>query len=137
MKNKSAILLIDDEESVCELLGGYFRIKEIPIEVVYARSGEEGLRTYKELKKHGQDPTLVLLDVRMPGMDGLEVMDKLFEIDKDVNIVMLTGYARTKKVAKATEEKAIGVIEKVGPYMLVICGIAQAIVRAIGHCDNT
>lgn len=131
------ILLVDDDESVCELIGGYLRLKNIPIEVAYASSGEEGLRTYKELKKHGQDPALVLLDVRMPGMDGLEVMDKLFGIDKDVNILMLTGYARTEKVAKATEERAVGVIEKIGPYMLVICGIAQAIVRAIGHCDNT
>ena len=131
------ILLIDDDESVCELIGGYLRIKEIPIEVVYARSGEDALRTYQELKKHGQDPALVLLDIKMPGMNGLEVMDKLFKIDKSVNIIVLSGYARTEKVAKATEEKAVGVIEKIGPYMLVICGIAQAIVRAIGHCDNT
>ena len=40
--NKGRLLLVDDDESVCELIGGYLRIKEIPIEVAYARSGEEG-----------------------------------------------------------------------------------------------
>lgn len=131
------ILLIDDDESVCELLGGYLRIKEIPIEVIYASSGEDGLRAFDALKKSGQDLALVLLDVKMPGMNGLEVMDKLFERDKNVNILMLTGYGRTEKVAKATEERAVGVIEKIGPYILVICGIAQAIVRSLMNSDNT
>ena len=73
----------------------------------------------------------------MPGMHGLEVMNRLFELNKDVNILLLTGYARTEKVAKAAEERAVGVIEKIGPYMLVICGIAHAIVRSLMNCDNT
>jgi len=133
---RNNILLVDDDESVCELLGGYLRLKEIPIEIAYARSGEEGLKTYQELKKRGADPALVLLDVRMPGMDGLETMNKLFEIDKDVNILLLTGYARTEKVARATESKAVGVIEKIGSYMLVICGIARAIAKSLVNCDN-
>ena len=84
---KKKILIIDDEKDFCyfikanlELFPGY--------EVVIATSGEKGLRASSKKK-----PDLILLDIMMPKMDGLEVLDKLKQDTKtmDIPVIMLTA----------------------------------------------
>ena len=62
-----AILIVDDEESICQTLGGI--LNDEGHEVVAAVSGEEALRLIEE-----DPPNLVLLDIWLPGMDGIEVL---------------------------------------------------------------
>jgi two-component system, NtrC family, response regulator AtoC len=78
------VLVVDDEPQAVELLDEFLTAKGYA--VVGARDGEEALRKLKE-----EQPHLMLLDIRMPVMDGLEVLRRAREIDREVGIVMVTA----------------------------------------------
>jgi CheY-like chemotaxis protein len=78
------ILVVDDEPDSVELLEEFLTSKGY--EVATASDGEEALRKVKEERPH-----LVLLDVRMPGMNGLDVLRKMREFDRDVGVIMVTA----------------------------------------------
>lgn len=80
------ILLVDDEADFVETMTKRFRIRKIP--VVSAGSGAEALRLVDE-----QDFDVVILDVRMPGMDGLEVLRQIRAKRPLTEVIMLTGHA--------------------------------------------
>lgn len=78
------VLVVDDEPDAVELLREFLMTKGY--EVITASDGEEALRKVKEERPH-----LILLDVRMPKMDGLAVLHQVREIDKEVGVIMVTG----------------------------------------------
>lgn len=78
------VLVVDDEPDSVELLQEFLTSKGY--EVVTASNGEEALRKVKEERPH-----LVLLDVRMPGMNGLDVLRKVREFDQEVGVIMVTA----------------------------------------------
>lgn len=80
------ILLVDDEADFVETMTKRFRIRKIP--VATAGSGAEALRLVDE-----QDFDVVILDVRMPGMDGLEVLRQIRAKRPMTEVIMLTGHA--------------------------------------------
>jgi len=78
------VLIVDDEPQAVELLEEFLTAKGYA--VVGASGGEEALRKLKEERPH-----LMLLDIRMPVMGGLEVLRRAREIDREVGIVMVTA----------------------------------------------
>ncbi|HEX7548498.1 MAG TPA: response regulator [Candidatus Methylomirabilis sp.] len=78
------VLVVDDEPQAVELLEEFLTAKGYA--VVGASGGEEALRRLKE-----EQPHMMLLDIRMPVMDGLEVLRRAREIDREVGIVMVTA----------------------------------------------
>lgn len=78
------ILVVDDEEAICNMLKKFLTQKGY--EAIIALSGEEAIGKVKEEKPH-----IVLLDIRMPKMDGIETLKKIRELDKEVGIVMITA----------------------------------------------
>ncbi|MEK6716715.1 MAG: response regulator [candidate division NC10 bacterium] len=78
------VLVVDDDPVTVELLQGFLVGKGY--EVSTAGDGAEALRMLKEERPH-----LVLLDILMPKMDGLEVLRQLRAIDKEVSVIMITA----------------------------------------------
>ena len=78
------VLVVDDEPDSVELLQEFLTGKGY--EIVTASNGEEALRKVKEERPH-----LVLLDVRMPDMNGLDVLRKIREFDQEVGVIMVTA----------------------------------------------
>jgi len=89
--SKQTILVVDDEKDLLDLIE--YNLKKEGFEVLKAENGEQGIQTAREEK-----PDLVLLDIMMPKMDGLEVCDVLRE-DKDLSripIIFLTARSDEK-----------------------------------------
>jgi DNA-binding response OmpR family regulator len=79
------VLVVDDEESIRFLYRE--ELEDEGYRVITAADGEEALRKIGKEK-----PDLVTLDIRMPGMDGIEVLHKIREIDKEIPVIMSTAY---------------------------------------------
>jgi len=80
----SKILVVDDEVKACALLKRFLEMKDYV--VITANNGEDAIAKAKSEK-----PDAILLDIRMPGMEGTEVLKRIREFDKDVGIVMVTA----------------------------------------------
>ena len=83
------ILVVDDEEGIRFLYKE--ELEEEGYEVELAEGGEEALKKFSKSK-----PDLVILDLKMPGMDGLEVLERIREQDKDIPVVICTAYGEYK-----------------------------------------
>jgi len=96
-KNNKKVLIVEDEVAMLTALAKKFSSSGFV--VFKAENGEEGLKTFLEKK-----PDLVMLDIIMPKMDGLEVIKKIREDKKrgaDVPIIMLTNLSDAEQVAEA------------------------------------
>tara|TARA_A100001037_G_C15132057_1_gene629182 strand:+ start:82 stop:1563 length:1482 start_codon:yes stop_codon:yes gene_type:complete len=88
------ILLIDDESDV---LYAFRRIFDSPeTEITTATSGEQGLELYPRIR-----PDLVIMDVRMGGMTGLQTLEKIRALDARTPVIMMTAYGTTKTAIEA------------------------------------
>jgi DNA-binding response OmpR family regulator len=99
------ILVVDDEPDSVELLKEFLSTKGY--DVITASSGEMALRKAKEERPH-----LILLDVRMPGMSGLDVLRQIRETDKEVGVIMVTGVNEEETGRRALEMGAFDYIVK-------------------------
>ncbi len=99
------ILVVDDAQFVRvryrKLLGGEGH------EVVEAGDGQEALQMYEK-----EDPDLVLMDITMPVMDGIEALEKLRERDSEARIVMSSAMGQERMVIKAIQSGARDFIVK-------------------------
>ena len=99
------ILIVDDNKDMRFNLSNI--LKDEGYEVIAAG---EGKRAIKEVKtKH---PNLVLLDIRLPGMDGIKTLEEIKKIDNDLAIIMLTAYVDVKDAVRAMKSGAFDYITK-------------------------
>jgi len=84
MNSKGRILIVDDEPDISDFLSAFFQLKGYEPQV--ANSGMEGLEKLSSFNPH-----VVLLDVRMPKMDGIETLRRIREIDPEVGVIMVTA----------------------------------------------
>lgn len=104
-RKEKSILLVDDEESIRRLLKEFFKTKDYKI--LEAENGEKAL----EVAKSGT-PSVVLLDIDMPVMNGITALPKLLEINPKLGVVMVTGNQNDENVKKAMELGACGYVLK-------------------------
>jgi DNA-binding NtrC family response regulator len=97
----ATILVIDDEQGIRDLLGTLLRRKGY--DVVLAESGRKGLELFRQAR-----PDLIVLDLKMPEMDGLTVLRQIRTLDLRKPVVILTG-AGTADAAE--QARALGVTE--------------------------
>jgi len=110
------ILIVDDEESVRNSLAGVMR--DEGYDVVSAVSGKEGIGLL-----HETQPSLALLDINMPEMDGIETLRRFKEMRPDMPVIMVTGHGTIETAVKTTKMGAYDFIVKppeLEPLMLVV-----------------
>lgn len=93
------ILIVDDEEDIREVLSELFTIQGY--QCLIAPDGETALKMV-----YAQNPDLMLLDYKMPGMDGLEVLRKTRDLNPELPVVILTGYANVSGAVEAMRSGA-------------------------------
>jgi PAS domain S-box-containing protein len=84
------ILLVDDEADILRAMQGL--LKKLNYRPIFAENGEQAVNLYE-----AWHPELVLLDVNMPGMDGMECAQRILEADPEACIVMFSGYEPTQR----------------------------------------
>ncbi|MGD9125052.1 MAG: sigma-54 dependent transcriptional regulator [Desulfarculaceae bacterium] len=99
------VLITDDEQAICNSLKGI--LADEGYEVSIAHDGEQALRLIEE-----EGPDLVLLDIWMPGPDGLEVLEKIKGRRPTMPVVMISGHGTVETAVKATRLGAFDFIEK-------------------------
>ncbi len=100
------VLLIDDEAHIRKYLSLVVRALGNPA-VVEADNGADGLARYQ-----AEQPDLVLLDVNMPGSDGIETLRAILAANPDANVVMVTSLANRQTIEQAIDAGALGYIRK-------------------------
>ncbi len=100
-----SILIVDDEESIRHSLEGI--LEDEGFTPTFADSGEAALARLSE-----DNPDLVLLDIWMPGMDGLETLQKITKTKPDQVVIMMSGHGTIETAVKATKLGAFDFIEK-------------------------
>lgn len=103
--DKKKILVVDDEIEFLEMLR--IRLEANGYDVITATSGEEALK-----KVNTEKPDTVLLDVLMPGIDGLDVLKKIRKADKNLPVYMITAFSNEERFKVANRFGASGFIVK-------------------------
>ncbi|MBL7068739.1 MAG: response regulator [Candidatus Omnitrophica bacterium] len=107
-KDKSGtckILVVDDEKEINQLLVTF--LSRHKFDIISAYSGKEAIKTVKK-----QKPDLILLDIIMPDMNGLDALKKIKKIDENAKIIMLTAIEDEDTIRKARELGADDYIPK-------------------------
>ncbi len=99
------VLLVDDEEDFVTTLAQRLKMREVGSEV--ALNGEHALRLVDD-----EIPDVMVLDLRMPGIDGLEVLRRVKKAYPEVQVIILTGHGSDKDEEKARELGAFEYLQK-------------------------
>ncbi len=104
-KEKLKILLVDDEKEFVESLSERLGLRDLKVDIAY--DGEQALEAVKE-----EEPDFMVLDLSMPGIDGLEVLRRVKKKYPGVQVVILTGHGSDKDEAEAKRLGAAAYLEK-------------------------
>jgi two-component system, NtrC family, response regulator AtoC len=102
---KTRVLIVDDDGSMARFLGSYLSRRNFDIST--AASGEEAIRMFRVC-----DPALVLLDVSMPGLNGIETLERIKQIRPEVAVVMISGQNDPELIFKASKLGAEDYVSK-------------------------
>ena len=105
MSTQPSILVVDDEEIMRDVITTL--LEEEGYRVISSATGEEGVEKVKE-----EAPDLVLLDLMLPSMGGLEALKEIIRIDPDIVVVMISAYASIETAVEATKSGAFDFVTK-------------------------
>jgi DNA-binding NtrC family response regulator len=105
MEKPTQILIVDDQVNTCKSLQAILKKSGYPSD--YTLNGEEALE-----KIQGKHYDIVISDIRMPGMDGMQLLEKLKEVQPSLVVIMITGYATIKSAVEAIQKGAYDYLPK-------------------------
>jgi two-component system nitrogen regulation response regulator NtrX len=114
------ILIIDDEASIRESLAGI--LSDEGFVPLYAENAEQGISMLE-----GGRIDLILLDIWMPGMDGMEALKRIKELYPHLPVIMISGHGSIETAVQATKTGAFDFIEKPPSYEKIILSIKNAL----------
>jgi DNA-binding NtrC family response regulator len=128
-KTPSRILLVDDEKDFVEMLT--LRLQEIGEEVLQAYSGLESLEKLKET-----EIDVVILDVKMPGMDGIETLQEIKKRYPLVEVIMLTGHGTIETAVQGMKLGAYDFLIKPADFDELTTKLNKARERRHDHMER-
>jgi signal transduction histidine kinase len=99
------ILLVDDEEGIRKVLG--ISLADCGYQVWTAENGEEALKLFSEVQ-----PAIVLTDIKMPGMDGIQLLQRIKTVSPDTEVIMITGHGEMDLAIRSLKHEATDFITK-------------------------
>lgn len=120
MEKKKKILVVDDEADFADMVK--MRLMRNDYDVVIAYDGKEALSKVKT-----ENPDAVILDILMPGMDGIAVLKKIRKIKKNLPVFMLTAFSNEERFRLANKFDAAGFIVKTNDLQKEIENITGAL----------
>jgi len=102
---EKTILLVDDEEDIRDVLG--ISLSDLGYKVHAVENGEEAILLFKKI-----NPAIVLTDIKMPGMDGIELLRKVKQENPDTEVIMITGHGDMNLAVKSLKYEATDFITK-------------------------
>ena len=105
MNDRIRVLLVDDDEDFRTSLAAELECKQFHVTMA-----ENAVNALKVFEKYEID--IVLLDIRMPGVDGIELVKQIKEKEEAVEIIMLTGYGNVENAVKAMKAGACDFLSK-------------------------
>jgi UDP-3-O-acyl N-acetylglucosamine deacetylase len=116
------VLIVDDEERIVQSIAGV--LEDEGFRVTTARSGEEAIRVFQQ-----EEPDVTLLDIWMPGMDGIEVLKRLKGIAPECQVIMISGHATISTAMTSVKLGAFDFIEKPLSLDVLLLTIRRALDR--------
>lgn len=123
------VLVVDDEEGIRETLSGIF--EDEGCSIVTSNSGEEALDLLKE-----QNPDLILLDIWLPGIDGIQTLEEIKALRPDLPVIMISGHGNIELAVKATRLGAYDFLEKPLSLERVLLVSKRALERRTLEIEN-
>ncbi|HOW89704.1 MAG TPA: response regulator, partial [Elusimicrobiales bacterium] len=105
MTNKANILAVDDDASISELISSALSAEKYSVSVAY--TGEEGVARFREGRFD-----LVIMDIQMPGMDGITALGEIKKISPDVEVVIATGHGTMGTAIQSLRKGAFDYLHK-------------------------
>ncbi len=102
---KKQILLVDDEQDIREVLA--MALQDMGYDVIEAEDGEQALRIFRE-----QRPAIVITDIKMPGIDGIELLQRIKESNPATEVIMITGHGDMSLAVSSFRKDAVEFITK-------------------------
>ncbi|RPI36284.1 MAG: sigma-54-dependent Fis family transcriptional regulator [Nitrospiraceae bacterium] len=127
--SKALVMIVDDEEGIRETLAGI--LEDEGYETMTASSGEEAVRKAKEVV-----PDIVLLDVWLTGMDGIQTLQELKDSHPDIPVIMISGHANIEIAVKATKIGAYDLLEKPLSMEKVLLSVDRALEKRSLQIEN-
>ena len=118
MKNIK-VLLVDDETEFVQTLADRLRMRDLNPDVAY--NGEEALTLAEE-----NQPDVVILDVKMPGLDGIEVLKRIRKAYPKIEVIILTGHGTEEDEKKARQLGAFDYLRKPVDISNLVARVAKA-----------
>ena len=103
--SRNKILLVDDEEDIRLVLS--MALEDMGYDVLAAENGKEGLRLFKEFH-----PPIVITDIKMPDIDGVDLLRKIKEDDPEAEVIMITGHGDMEVAIQSFQSEATDFITK-------------------------
>lgn len=121
-EGRVGLLIVDDDDSMRDLLRLTFELREEFHVVAEAANGADAVSAAREHQPHA-----VILDVMMPGTDGLEALPKILDASPKSKIIVFSAYATVPIVQQALEAGAHLVLEKTVPQRDVVSAVLDLV----------
>ncbi|TAM37860.1 response regulator [bacterium] len=120
MEIKKKILIVDDEIDFLEVIKTRFVANNY--HVITASTGEDALQKFSK-----ENPSAVILDIMMPGIDGLSVLEKIRRVNKLIPVFITTAFSNEERFKMANKLNATGFILKTDDLKEQVANITEAI----------